>query len=262
MHAERPYTVLPCAARLRWGGVAAGPSWACAHPPNPGIQNEWITSADVIATRTGLPDGTCSSLAVVRPRSRYLNSHHHWWPITSTLRASAGASPAVAKMVRTVGTATKTRITAGARVQAISMSVWPCVGFGAGRPSPWRNRTSATTSISSTTTNTAAAHQKMSVKSTSVARAKSERGWSVDWGNGPPHPESASAAVTSQSRIRGTATRVLRWQLRSWDTSTAEGGRQRTRALTSNSASSPPTELPPTYTRNFPGSTTNFMSLL
>src|SRR5207253_7826871 len=30
-------------------------------------------------------------------------------------------------------------------------------------------------------------------------------------------------------------------------------------ALTSNSPSNPPTELPPTYTRNFPGSTTNFI---
>src|SRR5437667_388042 len=135
------------------------PGIASRLPPNGGIQNEWITSADVIATRTGLPDGTCSSLAVVRPRSRYLNSHHHWWPITSTLRASAGASPAVAKMVRTVGTATNTRMTAGASVQAISMRVWPCVGFGSGRPSRWRKRTSATRSISSTTTNTAAAHE-------------------------------------------------------------------------------------------------------
>src|SRR2546422_19549 len=31
---------------------------------------------------------------------------------------------------------------------------------------------------------------------------------------------------------------------------------------TSNPGSSPPTELPPTNTRKFPGSTTNFMSLL
>src|SRR6266699_148447 len=46
-----------------------------------------------------------------------------------------------------------------------------------------------------------------------------------------------------------------------WDTSTTRRTRQRT-GVTSNSPSNPPTELPPTNTRNFPGSTTNFMSLL
>src|SRR5439155_1714451 len=60
--------------------------------------------------------------------------------MTSTLSASAGASRDVAKIVRTVGTATKTMIATGARVQAISISMWPCVGWGAGRPSRWRNR--------------------------------------------------------------------------------------------------------------------------
>src|SRR5207302_3045602 len=186
-----------------WPGIAS------RLPPNGGIQNEWITSADVIAIRTGLPDGTCSSLAVVRPRSRYLNSHHHWWPMTSTLRASAGASPAVAKIVRTVGTATNTRIAAGARVQAISISVWPCVGLGAGRPSRWRKRISVMTSSVSTTRNTPAAHQKMPVKSWSIAEPKSDRGSSVVCGNGPPQPATHSAAVSSQSRYRGTASRAL-----------------------------------------------------
>src|SRR5207253_9558039 len=48
MHAERPYTVLPCAARLRWGGVAAGPSWACAHAPNPESEST-ITRSRMLA---------------------------------------------------------------------------------------------------------------------------------------------------------------------------------------------------------------------
>src|SRR5213079_304842 len=141
-------------------------------------------------------------------------SLHDALPITSTLRASAGASPEVAKIVRTVGTATKTRMAAGARVQAISRSVWPCVGLGAARPSRWRKRISVTTSSVSTTRNTPAAHQKMSVKRTSVARAKSERGRSVDCGNGPPHPDMTSAAVGSQSRSRPTATKILTPPLR------------------------------------------------
>src|SRR5205085_404973 len=48
------------------------------------------------------------------------------------------------------------------------------------------------------------------------------------------------------------------------DSSKAAAARQRRRPAspTSNSPSNPPTELPPTNTRNFPGSTTNFMSLL
>src|SRR5437016_1468511 len=129
--------------------------------------------------------------------------------MTSTLSASAGASPDVAKIVRTVGTATKTRIAAGARVQAISISVWPCVGWGAGRPSRWRKRIRVTTSRVSTTRNTPAAHQKIPVKSWSIAEPKSDRGSSVVCGNGPPQPATHSATVSSQSRYRGTASRAL-----------------------------------------------------
>src|SRR6266699_2021459 len=108
------------------------PGVASRLPASTGTQNEWITSAEVIDTCTGLPTGTCISFAVTIPRFGYLYSHHHWCPITSILSASGGASPAVAKMVRTVGTATSARITAGARVQPISRAVCPCAGFGAG----------------------------------------------------------------------------------------------------------------------------------
>ena len=139
------------------------PGVASRLPASAGAQNEWITSADVIDSCTGFPTGTCISFAVTIPRFEYLYSHHHWCPITSTFTASGGASPAVARMVRMVGTATRTRITAGASVQAISSAVCPCAGFGAGRPSRWRNRTSATRSSVSTRTNTTTAHQKMSV---------------------------------------------------------------------------------------------------
>ena len=130
--------------------------------------------------------------------------------MTSTLSPPGGASSAaVEKIVRTVGTATKTRITAGASVHAISRTVWPCVGLGAARPSRWRKRMSATRRRASTTTNTAAAHQKMSRKSTSVARAKSDRGANVDWGNGPPQPTSQSAAQVSHHRDRNTGAKIL-----------------------------------------------------
>ena len=44
--------------------------------------------------------------------------------------------------------------------------------------------------------------QKMSVNRLSVAWAKSERGRRVDCGNGPAHPDRASAKVTSQRRTR------------------------------------------------------------
>src|SRR2546425_6226781 len=96
------------------------PGVASRLPASAGTQNEWITSAEVIDSCTGLPTGTCISFAVRIPRFGYLYSHHHWCPITSTLTASGGASPAVARMVRIVGTATSTRITAGASVQQIS----------------------------------------------------------------------------------------------------------------------------------------------
>src|SRR5438128_12159917 len=69
------------------------PGIASRLPPSGGAQNEWITSAEVIESCTTLPSGTCNSFAVTSASSRYRNSHHHWWPITSTLRASAGASP-------------------------------------------------------------------------------------------------------------------------------------------------------------------------
>src|SRR2546427_764939 len=82
-------------------------------------------------------------------------------------------------------------------------------GLGGGGAPPGGERAAGASGSSATTTNTPAAHQKMSVKRASVPRAKSERGWSVDWGNGPPHPEMASAAVASQSRMRGTATGFL-----------------------------------------------------
>src|SRR3989442_7781028 len=179
-------------------------------PPSVGVQNEWMTSAEVMDSCTGRPSGRCSSLAVTSPSSGYWNSHHHWWPITSTFSASAGASPAVAKMVRTVGTATNTRMTAGASVRAISMPVWRWVGFGAGRPSRWRKRIRVTTRSVSTTRNTRAAHQKMSVKRWSIAQPKSDRGSSVLWGNGPPQPETASATVSRQSLYRGTASLAAR----------------------------------------------------
>src|SRR6266566_4366306 len=118
------------------------PGVASRFPPSAGAQNEWITSADVIDSCTGLPTGTCISFAVTIPRFGYLYSHHHWCPITSIVSASGGASPAVAKMVRTVGTATSTRITAGASVQPISSAVRSSV---------------------STIANTTTAHQKMLV---------------------------------------------------------------------------------------------------
>src|SRR2546426_8599407 len=189
---------------LTWPGIAS------RLPPNAGAQKEWLTSAEVNACCTGCPTGTCISLAVTSPRSGCLYSHHHWCPITSTLSAPRGASPAVAKMVRTVGTATNTRMTAGASVQAISMTVWPWVGLGAGRPSRWRKRIRVTTRSVSTTRNTPAAHQKMSVKRWSIAQPKSDRGSSVLWGNGPPQPETASATVSRQSLYRGTASLAAR----------------------------------------------------
>src|SRR5437773_2062627 len=181
------------------------PGMASRLPPSAGAQNEWMTSAEVMDSCTGRPRGRCGSFAVTSASSGYRNSHHHWWPITSTFRASAGASPAVAKMVRTVGTATNTRMTAGASVHAISMTVWPWVGRGGGRPSRWRKRIRVTTRSVSTTRKTPAAHQKMSVKRWSIAQPKSDRGSSVLWGNGPPQPETASATVSRQSRYRGTA---------------------------------------------------------
>src|SRR2546422_456521 len=82
-------------------------------------------------------------------------------------------------------------------------------GPGGGRAPRGGGRAGGARDHRPATTNTPAAHQKMSVKRASVPRAKSERGWSVAWGNGPPHPEMASAAVASQSRMRGTATGFL-----------------------------------------------------
>src|SRR2546422_6904936 len=72
-------------------------------PPSVGAQNEWMTSAEVMDSCTGRPSGRCSSLAVTSPSSGYWNSHHHWWPITSTFSASAGASPADALKVDVIG---------------------------------------------------------------------------------------------------------------------------------------------------------------
>src|SRR6266478_804155 len=149
------------------------PGVASRLPASAGTQDEWITSAEVIDTCTGLPTGTCISFAVTIPRLGYLYSHHHWCPITSTLSALGDASPAVARMVRIVGTATRAR------------------------------RSSASTS-----TNTITAHQKMSVNRWSIARPKSDRGRRVDCGKGPAHPATARAAVVSQRRPRVMASRA------------------------------------------------------
>src|SRR3989338_10894948 len=88
-------------------------------PASLGTQKLWMTSLVVNARAMASPVGMCSSLAVTTPRSGYSNSHHHWWPMTLTLRATGGVV-AVSKMVVTVGTAMTTRIRAGAIVHAIS----------------------------------------------------------------------------------------------------------------------------------------------
>src|SRR5438034_11466804 len=89
------------------------PGIASRLPPSGGAQNEWITSAEVMESCTTLPSGTCNSFAVTSASSGYRNSHHHWWPITSTLRASAGASPAVILVFVAVPTVRTIFATAG-----------------------------------------------------------------------------------------------------------------------------------------------------
>src|SRR5690242_7721300 len=66
------------------------PGMRSCFPEMLGIQNEWITSADLRITRTGTPAGKCSSFDV---RSvceawglEYRTSHHHWCPVISTVR--------------------------------------------------------------------------------------------------------------------------------------------------------------------------------
>src|SRR5258706_3896626 len=73
------------------------------------------------------------AFAVVAPYSGYLNSHHHWWPVTSMFNDPGAACACVMKIVLTVGTAMNTRITAGISVQAISSLVLPWVCGGV----PW-----------------------------------------------------------------------------------------------------------------------------
>src|SRR2546428_32043 len=61
-------------------------------PASRGAHRLWITSAERVLTSTGRPTGTWISLAVrtrsAGAESQYSTSHHHWCPVTSTVRAS------------------------------------------------------------------------------------------------------------------------------------------------------------------------------
>jgi hypothetical protein len=124
---------VPGSSALSISGVVR-PGTASFLPLSAGIQNEWITSSEVIASSTFCPAGITRSLAVVTSASpspfvSYSNPHHHWWPTTSTVTPSL-SSPSMLNSVETVPRATTPRMAAGSTVHPISSLVlpWVCAG--------------------------------------------------------------------------------------------------------------------------------------
>src|SRR3954451_23614895 len=122
------------------------PGTASRLPLRRGIQNEWITSREVMASFTLTPVGmTISSAVTIGPFGPawpgYWNSHHHCWPITVTSRVFVG-SLARSNTVLIVGTATTARMTAGMIVHVTSSLgapwIWRGTSSWSGR---WRNLT-------------------------------------------------------------------------------------------------------------------------
>ena len=95
-------------------------------PASFGGQKLWMTSAEVSSISTRRPAGMCSSLAVTTPKSGYSYSHHHWWPVTVTLRVSEpSAWSCTSKMVMTVRNPITARVAAGITVQVSSARALP-----------------------------------------------------------------------------------------------------------------------------------------
>src|SRR5688572_23440167 len=118
--------------------------------------------------------------------------------MTSMRIEPAGAC--VWKIVRTVGTAIRTRMTAGMAVQAISSAALPWIGRAAGPPGRLRYLMMVKTSAASTKTKTMVPQKRSLSQSMSVAVLRSVLRMKVELGYScPPHAESATRQAARKS---------------------------------------------------------------